>query len=59
MLTNTLPVIKESEHYFFKLNELQTFLKTNIQQISKQTPIKAKLDEWLDKDLKDWDVSSY
>ena len=57
MLTNTVPVIKESEHYFFKLNELQTFLKTNIQHISKQTPIKAKLDEWLDKDLKDWDVS--
>ena len=57
MLTNTVPVIKESEHYFFKLNELQTFLKTNIQHISRQTPIKAKLDEWLDKDLKDWDVS--
>ena len=57
VLTNTVPVIKESEHYFFKLNELQTFLKTNIQHISRQTPIKAKLDEWLDKDLKDWDVS--
>jgi len=57
VLSNTLPVIKESEHYFFKLNQLQDYLKTNIQNISKQPPIKAKLDEWLDEKLKDWDVS--
>ena len=57
VLSNTLPVIKESEHYFFKLNQLQDYLKTNIQNISKQPPIKAKLDEWLDEELKDWDVS--
>ena len=57
VLSNTIPIIKESEHYFFKLNKLSEFLKKNIKKISKQDPIKAKLNEWLNEDLRDWDVS--
>ena len=57
VLSDTTPTIKESEHYFFKLNELNDYLKKNVQKISKQKPIKAKLDEWLNEDLRDWDVS--
>ena len=57
VLSNTAPVVKESEHYFFKLNEFNAYLKENVQKISNQTPIKAKLDEWLNEDLRDWDVS--
>ena len=57
VLSNSKPVIKESEHYFFKLNDLAKFLESNVQKISQQTPIKSKLNEWLKEDLKDWDVS--
>lgn len=57
VLSNTLPTVKDSDHYFFKLNELHDYLKKNIQNISNQTPIKAKLDEWLNGNLRDWDVS--
>ena len=57
VLSNTAPVVKESEHYFFKLNEFNAYLKENVQKISNQRPIKAKLDEWLNEDLRDWDVS--
>jgi methionyl-tRNA synthetase len=57
VLSNTKPVVKKSEHYFFKLNELHTYLKKNVQKISNQSPIRAKLDEWLNEDLRDWDVS--
>ena len=56
-LSDSTPIIKESEHYFFQLNKLSDFLKSNIKQISKQPPIEAKLNEWLDEDLRDWDVS--
>jgi methionyl-tRNA synthetase len=57
VLSDSEPVIKESEHYFFELNKLSKFLKSNIKKISKQDPIKSKLNEWLDEELKDWDVS--
>jgi methionyl-tRNA synthetase len=56
-LSDSKPSIKESEHYFFKLNELSGYLSSKVDELSNQSPIKHKLKEWLDGELKDWDVS--
>ena len=57
VLSGSKPIIRESEHYFFKLNKLSEYLKSKVSEISNQSPIKSKLNEWLDKELRDWDVS--
>ncbi len=56
VLCGTPPVEKESEHLFFKLNNFKDFLK---QWVRQHTPkeVANKLDEWLNEDLRDWDIS--
>ena len=50
------PVRKKSNHLFFKLNEYKEFLKKwVITHTSKG--IASKLNEWLEGDLKSWDIS--
>ena len=56
-LSQSKPVIKNSKHYFFALSEFKDFLKINIDSFSNQAPVKAKLNEWLDGELNDWDIS--
>ena len=50
------PSKKTSEHLFFKLNDFHSFLNSWVPQ---HTPkeVSNKLREWLDDELKDWDIS--
>ena len=57
VLSNTPPTIKESEHLFFKLSELKTEIVEWLKNSKVQNPVQNKLSEWLDEDLKDWDIS--
>ena len=57
VLSNTPPIIKESEHLFFKLSELKTEIVDWLEKSKVQIPVQNKLSEWLDEDLKDWDIS--
>ena len=57
VLSNTSPVVKESEHLFFKLSLLKAEILEWLQDSKVQNPVQNKLSEWLDEDLKDWDIS--
>ncbi len=49
-------VAKESKHIFFRLESFREFLKEWVPQHT-QIEVYNKLREWLDKPLKDWDIS--
>ncbi|MHC4123732.1 MAG: methionine--tRNA ligase, partial [Planctomycetota bacterium] len=51
------PVLRESEHYFFKLADFEEQLKKLIAQGYTQKSVANKLDEWFEAGLKDWDIS--
>ena len=57
VVTNTPPVTKETEHYFFKLSNYSQFLKKWISEDTTQLEIKNKLSEWLSDGLADWDIT--
>ena len=57
VLTSTKPIIKESEHLFFKLSLLKDEINNWLDSSKIQEPVRNKLNEWLDSDLKDWDIS--
>ena len=56
-LTGSTPVLKNSEHIFFDLEQSKAHLKNFLATAAIQKPIVAKLSEWLDGDLKSWDIS--
>ncbi|MDA8562156.1 methionine--tRNA ligase [Gammaproteobacteria bacterium] len=56
-LSGATPIEKESEHYFFKLQNFETMLKEWTKQGHLQTQVINKLDEWFKTGLKDWDIS--
>ncbi len=51
------PVVKTSEHYFFKLADYGQQLKELIDTGYTQKSVSNKLDEWFNVGLKDWDIS--
>ena len=51
------PVLRESEHYFFKLADYEQPLKDLITSGYTQKTTANKLDEWFTTGLKDWDIS--
>ncbi len=51
------PVEKDSEQYFFKLEDFEEMLKNWFAAGHVQTEIANKMNEWLDEGLKDWDIS--
>lgn len=59
-LSGAKPVIRESEHHFFKLGECEDFLKQWLLE-NPQPPLQAesanKISEWFEAGLKDWDIS--
>ena len=57
VVTNTEPITKETEHFFFKLSNYNDFLKKWISNGTTQKEIKNKLDEWLSEGLTDWDIT--
>ena len=57
VLSKTKPVIKESDHLFFKLSALKVEIQNWLESSKIQSPVKNKLSEWLEEDLRDWDIS--
>jgi len=51
------PVLKTSEHYFFKLADYEQRLRDLIAGGHTQKSVANKLDEWFKAGLKDWDIS--
>ena len=57
IISNTVPIKKESEHIFFDLPQKSKMLKDFLKNVDLQKSIKNKLNEWLNDDLKKWDIS--
>ena len=51
------PVVKTSEHVFFKLSKLETKVANWMKATPLQEAVKNKLEEWFQQGLKDWDIS--
>jgi len=56
-LSRTTPVWRESDHLFFKLGAFESMLRAYVGGGSLQEAVRAKLAEWFDAGLKDWDIS--
>ncbi len=56
-LSGSKPIEKESEHYFFKLQNAEAFLKEWTQHGHLQPQVTNKLDEWFQAGLHEWDIS--
>ncbi len=50
------PIEKDSEHYFFKLEDFEPFLKGWVDS-HVQPQMKHKLNEWFESGLQQWDIS--
>jgi len=57
VLSGTTPVKRESEHYFFKLSEYEDRLRNWISEATLDKNMVAKLEEWFEAGLQDWDIS--
>ena len=57
IISNTVPIKKESEHIFFDLPQKNKMLTDFLKNVDLQESIKNKLNEWLNDDLKKWDIS--
>lgn len=56
-LTGAKPIEKESEHFFFKLQNFEAFLKSWTRRGHLQEQVTNKLDEWFKDGLREWDIS--
>ncbi|MCW8878925.1 MAG: methionine--tRNA ligase [Kangiellaceae bacterium] len=56
-VSGATPVLKDSEHFFFKLTDFEAMLKTWTRDGHVQEQIANKLDEWFDAGLQEWDIS--
>lgn len=57
-VSGSKPVLKQSEHYFFKLSECADFLNNWLNTNDRlQVEAKNKMQEWLKSGLQDWDIS--
>jgi methionyl-tRNA synthetase len=57
VLSDTAPVWRESEHYFFELGDFETLLKSWMKKANLHQNITSKLEEWFEEGLRDWDIS--
>jgi methionyl-tRNA synthetase len=63
VVSGATPVLRDSEHYFFELGKFETLLRDWFAgKLTSGAPVAnpgvvAKLKEWLDGGLKDWDIS--
>ncbi|MGH8692806.1 MAG: methionine--tRNA ligase, partial [Burkholderiales bacterium] len=59
VVSGAKPVLKPSEHYFFKLSGFADFLRRWMSDPDTvlHSSVKNKLKEWLETGLKDWDIS--
>ena len=57
VLSGTKPIRRESEHYFFRLSEYEDRLRAWIKEAQLEKSVIAKLEEWFEAGLQDWDIS--
>jgi methionyl-tRNA synthetase len=57
VISGTTPVTRESEHYFFRLSEYEDRLRAWMKSAALDRHAVAKLDEWFEAGLQDWDIS--
>ena len=57
VVSGTRPVLRDSEHIFFKLGDFEPMLRQWTRSGSLQDAVANKLDEWFETGLRDWDVS--
>jgi methionyl-tRNA synthetase len=57
VISGTVPVERESEHYFFRLSAFEQSLAEWVKSGHVQQSVARKLDEWFLQGLKDWDIS--
>ncbi len=57
VLSGAAPEWRPSEHYFFALSKMQAEISRWLEAAQVHDSVKAKLREWLDGGLKDWDIS--
>lgn len=57
VVSGATPELRESEHYFFELGKFEAFLREWLAGGVAHPGVKAKLDEWLQGGLRDWDIS--
>jgi methionyl-tRNA synthetase len=56
-VSGAVPELRQSEHYFFALPKFQAFLEDWLSGDVAHPSVKAKLREWLEAGLRDWDIS--
>ncbi|HXC58028.1 MAG TPA: methionine--tRNA ligase, partial [Steroidobacteraceae bacterium] len=56
-VTGTKPVLRDSEHLFFKLGDFEADLREWLATHGLQPAVRAKLEEWFKVGLTDWDIS--
>jgi methionyl-tRNA synthetase len=56
-VSGAVPELRQSEHYFFELPKFEAFLRDWLSGEVAHPAVKAKLMEWLDGGLRDWDIS--
>ena len=57
VITGSSPIKKETEHYFFKVNDFKKVLLEYLGSGAIQKEIANKTSEWFQEDLKSWDIS--
>jgi methionyl-tRNA synthetase len=57
ILSDTKPIWKESEHYFFRLSAFEERLRNWIESAGLHQNVTSKLEEWFAAGLQDWDIS--
>jgi len=57
VLSETRPVWKDSEHYFFRLSKFGDRLRAWMESAQLHPHISSKLEEWFTAGLQDWDIS--
>jgi methionyl-tRNA synthetase len=56
-ISGTTPVLRDSDHLFFRLGDYEAMLRGWLTRSGLQESVKAKLAEWFQAGLKDWDIS--
>jgi methionyl-tRNA synthetase len=56
-ISGTTPVWRQSDHLFFKLGAFEAMLRAYVGGGSLQEAVRAKLAEWFQAGLQDWDIS--
>ena len=57
VVSGTAPVLRESEHYFFRLSDYEDRLRAWMSDARLDRNVVAKLEEWFAAGLQDWDIS--